>query len=435
MKLYNITEKKNAGIAGSEQKGAGKIMVVKNVKIYTAKQVFMPGTVITEGSKIQNILLDENNNYESGGISSPKKAVEGRKYSAGEEEIEMDGQGAYCIPGMIDLHFHGCMGYDVCDGTKEAVHEIAAYELTQGVTSIAPATMTLPVKELHHILKIISDCRKEQEEQGEYLKEASLAGINMEGPFISPVKKGAQDAKYILPCSKELCMEFQKQADGLVKFIGLAPEEGKKEEVEQFIREVKDIVSVSLAHTNAGYDRAAGAFYAGANHLVHMYNAMPPFQHREPGVIGAAADYRHVMAEIICDGVHVHPSAVRGAFRLMGKDRIIFISDSMRAAGMKDGRYTLGGQEVDVRGNRATMVSDGALAGSVTMLPDCVRIAVKEMKIPLEAAIACATVNPARSLGIDKEYGSLEEGKKADFILWDENLQLKKVVKSGKIVL
>lgn len=393
-------------------------MIIKNVKIFTKYKRFEAGTVKINGDKIERLIFDE---YERENIMPE------------EQETVIDGKGCYCMPGMIDLHFHGCMGYDVCDGTEEAIHRIASYELSQGVTSVAPATMTLPADELKHILRTAAAFRKKQEESPSM--EASLVGINMEGPFISPIKKGAQDAAHILPCDSALFHQFQNEAEGLVKFIGLAPEEVEVEQARQFIEEVKDTVSVSLAHTNAGYEEAYEAFRAGACHLVHMYNAMPPFHHRDPGVIGAAADCSHVMAEIICDGVHIHPSAVRGAFRLLGEDRMIFISDSMRAAGMEDGRYTLGGQEVDVKGNRAVMVSDGALAGSVTTLPDCVRIAVKKMDIPLEAAVACATVNPARALGIDHVAGIIEEGRKADLILWDDKLELKQVMKSGKIVL
>lgn len=166
---------------------------------------------------------------------------------------------------------------------------------------------------------------------------------------------------------------------------------------------------------------------------MHLYNAMPPFTHRAPGVIGAVMDSPHVDAELICDGVHIHPSAVRAAFRMLGADRIVFISDSMRATGMPDGRYTLGGLDVDVTGNRAVLASDGALAGSATNLLDCMRTAVREMGVPLADAVACATINPARSLGIDDRYGSIRPGKKADFLLLDTELNLKAVVKDGKV--
>ena len=254
----------------------------------------------------------------------------------------------------------------------------------------------------------------------------------MEGPFISPIKKGAQDERNIIPCNEQVLERFIKASDGLVKFIGIAPEESDNSI--EFIKNVKDKVNVSLAHTNADYDTAMKAFEAGANHAVHLYNAMPPFTHRAPGVVGAVSDSDNVMAEIICDGIHIHPSVVRATFKMMGADRMILISDSMRATGMPDGTYTLGGLDVNVVGKRATLVSDGAIAGSVTNLMDCVRTVVKDMNIPLETAIGCATINPAKSLGVYDKYGSISVGKKADIVLLDRGLELKMVVKDGKIV-
>ena len=388
-------------------------MIIKNVKVYTPQKNFVPGVVVTRDGRIHDVLLGED-------IS----------VNASEEEPVLDGEGSFCFPGMIDLHFHGCKGYDFCDGTKEAVEEIAKYEASIGVTAIAPATMTLPVDELCDILANGAAYRAEQQNTS-VKKEADLVGVNMEGPFISEAKKGAQDARNIIPCDTAVYRKFQEAAGGLVKFIGIAPEEG---DAVSFIEEVKGEVSVSLAHTNADYETAKKAFDAGADHAVHLYNAMPAFTHREPGVVGAVADSEHVMAEIICDGVHIHPATVRTTFKMMGEDRMILISDSMRAAGMPDGQYTLGGQDVNVKGNKATMVLDGALAGSVTTLPDCVRTVVKEMGISLETAIACATINPARSLGIDALYGSVEQGKKADLVLWDEKLQLVHVMKDGEVI-
>ena len=388
-------------------------MIIKNVKVYTPQKNFVPGVVVTRDGRIHDVLLGED-------IS----------VNASEEEPVLDGEGSFCFPGMIDLHFHGCKGYDFCDGTKEAVEEIAKYEASIGVTAIAPATMTLPVDELCDILANGAAYRAEQQNKS-VKKEADLVGVNMEGPFISEAKKGAQDARNIIPCDTAVYRKFQEAADGLVKFIGIAPEEG---DAVSFIEDVKGEVSVSLAHTNADYETAKKAFDAGADHAVHLYNAMPAFTHREPGVVGAVADSEHVMAEIICDGVHIHPATVRTTFKMMGEDRMILISDSMRAAGMPDGQYTLGGQDVNVKGNTATMVLDGALAGSVTTLPDCVRTVVKEMGISLETAIACATINPARSLGIDALYGSVEQDKKADLVLWDENLQLVHVIKDGEVI-
>lgn len=222
---------------------------------------------------------------------------------------------------------------------------------------------------------------------------------------------------------------FLKASEGLVKFIGIAPEES--EHAAEFIREVHERVNISLAHTNADYDTAMEACRAGANHAVHLYNAMPAFTHRAPGVVGAVFDNKDVMVEIICDGIHIHPSVVRATFQMMGADRMILISDSMRATGMPDGQYTLGGLDVKVVGRLATLVSDGAIAGSATNLMDCMRTVVKKMDLPLETAVACATINPARSLGVEEQYGSLETGKKAHVVLLDQDLELKAVIKDG----
>lgn len=375
-------------------------MVIKNVKVYTEKKQFTEGDVMIR----DGLFVDED---------------------CGDEEV-IDGEGCYAIPGLIDLHFHGCMGHDFCDGTKEAIQEIARYEASVGVTAIAPATMTLPVDELVQILSVAAEYRKEAQEG------ADLIGVNMEGPFISKVKKGAQDERNIIACDVHICQRFLDASEGLVKFVGIAPEDN--ENAAAFIEAMKGKVNISLAHTNADYDTANAAFQAGANHAVHLYNAMPSFTHRAPGVVGAVSDNPHVNAELICDGVHIHPAVVRATFRMMGPERMILISDSMRATGMPDGRYTLGGLEVDVVGNRATLVSDGALAGSATNLMDCMKTAVKQMGIPLETAVACATVNPAKALGVYDTYGSVTPGKKGNLVLLDKELNVKMVIKDGKVI-
>lgn len=380
-------------------------MIIDNVYVFTPDKTFVKGGIILEGDKIQKIYEEKDAPQLNGEV--------------------LDGKGCYAIPGLIDLHFHGCKGDDFCDGDKAAIGRIAEYEASVGVTAIAPATMTLPVEELEQILRTAAEYKKETKD----CHKADFLGINMEGPFISPAKKGAQDERNILPCNVEICDRFLKASEGLVKFIGIAPEES--DNAVEFIREVHDRVNVSLAHTNADYDTAMEACRAGANHAVHLYNAMPAFTHRAPGVVGAVFDNKDVMAEIICDGIHIHPSVVRATFQMMGADRMILISDSMRATGMPDGQYTLGGLDVKVVGRLATLVSDGAIAGSATNLMDCMRTVVKKMELPLETAVACATINPARSLGVEEQYGSLEPGKKAHVVLLDQDLELKAVIKDG----
>ena len=380
-------------------------MIIDNVYVFTPDKAFVKGGIILDGDKIRQVYEEKDAPQLNGDV--------------------LDGKGCYAIPGLIDLHFHGCKGDDFCDGDKAAIGRIAEYEASVGVTAIAPATMTLPVEKLEQILHTAAEYKKETKD----CRKADFLGINMEGPFISPAKKGAQDARNILPCNVEICDRFLKASEGLVKFIGIAPEES--EHAGEFIREVHERVNVSLAHTNADYDTAMEACRAGANHAVHLYNAMPAFTHRAPGVVGAVFDNKDVMAEIICDGIHIHPSVVRATFQMMGADRMILISDSMRATGMPDGQYTLGGLDVKVVGRLATLVSDGAIAGSATNLMDCMRTVVKKMELPLETAVACATINPARSLGVEEQYGSLEAGKKAHVVLLDQDLELKAVIKDG----
>lgn len=383
-------------------------MIIDHVKVFTEDKKFTDGGIVIKNGTIEQVY------------------TEGKRPQT-EDEV-LDGKGMYAIPGLIDLHFHGCKGDDFCDGSRDAIARIAEYEASVGVTAIAPATMTLPVEELEQILRVAAEYKKGPHSK----KEADFVGINMEGPFISPAKKGAQDERNIIPCDVKVCERFLEVSEGLVKFMGIAPEES--ENAVSFIEAVKDKVNVSLAHTNADYDTAMAAFNAGADHAVHLYNAMPAFTHRAPGVIGAVYDSKHVMAEIICDGVHIHPAAVRATFEMMGENRMILISDSMRAAGMPDGSYTLGGLDVNVVGNRATLASDGAIAGSVTNLMDCMKTAVKTMNIPLETAVTCATINPAKSLGIDAEYGSIRAGKKAHIVLMDQELNVQQVIKDGELL-
>ena len=373
-------------------------MRIRNANIYTEEHRFVRGDAAVENGRFVSCTGDP----------------------AGEEAV-VDAKGMYLIPGLVDIHFHGCKGADMCDGTKEALDVITSYEASVGVTSVCPATMTIPKDELLEVMKNAGSY--------EYSGGSHLVGINMEGPFISPAKKGAQAAENIMHCDYEYFSQLQKAANGLIKLVDIAPEEPGAME---FIDRAKGEVVISLAHTASGYDTAREAIERGASHATHLYNAMPPLNHREPGVIGAVRDSEKCHPELICDGVHIHPSVIRATFAMFGADRMILISDSMRATGMPDGQYTLGGLDVKVVGNHATLVSDGALAGSVTNLADCLRTVVKKMEIPLETAIACATINPAKSLGIEDTYGSIAPGKKANIVLLDENLELKMVIKDGQ---
>lgn len=341
---------------------------------------------------------------------------------AGDAE-RIDLSGLKLIPGLTDIHFHGCMGHDFCEGSVETIGIIAGYEESRGVTNICPATMTFPEDKL---LKIMEAVRAYKSDKG-----AKLVGINMEGPFISFEKKGAQNPDFIMAPDEGMFERLQKASGGMIKLLALAPEtEGGFDFIERF----KDKVVISFAHSAADYDCAMEAFDRGVHHLTHIFNAMSPMNHRKPGPVFAAVDKGNVEAEIICDGIHVHPSVVRSTLKLFGEDKVIFISDTMEAVGMPDGDYELGGQPVKKLGIKATL-ADGTIAGSAADLMDCLRTAVLSMEIRLETAVRCAADNPARSIGIYDRYGSIEDGKSADLVALDSDLNIKMVFNRGKRVL
>ena len=334
-----------------------------------------------------------------------------------------DAAGCYVIPGLTDLHFHGCKGQDFSDGDAGGLETMAKYELSRGVTQICPAGMTLLEDQLIRICRVAA-AHREADRPG-----AALCGVNLEGPFLSRAKKGAQNGDWLRDPDPALLRRLLAESKGLVKLVSVAPElPGAME----FIEAVEEIVTVSLAHTPADYDTAMEAFRLGARQVTHLFNAMPPFSHRAPGVVGAALDTPGCMVELICDGIHIHPAVVRSVFKMFGEQRVILISDSMRAAGMPDGQYTLGGQDVTVKGKLATL-ADGTIAGSVTDLMGCLKTAVS-FGIPLHAAVRAAAVNPARAIGIYSRCGSLEPGKRANVVILDEHLELKDVFFRGELV-
>ena len=327
----------------------------------------------------------------------------------------IDAEGLLVLPGLVDIHSHGAAGEDFSDGNPEGLKKILQYEKRCGITSYCPTSMTFPKERLRQIFASIKGA---QTEDG-----ATVVGINMEGPFLDPAKKGAHVEKWIAAPDATFVRELNQDADGLVRLVTLAP---NMDGAEEFIKEMHEEVCISLGHTAADYDCASRAMKLGAHHVTHLYNAMQPFGHRAPGLIGAAMDDPECMVELICDGYHIHPSAIRAAFRMFGPERVILISDSMRATGMENGTYELGGQEVTVK-DRKAVLKDGTLAGSATNLYGCMCKAV-EFGIPLEQAIMAATANPARSIGIFDRVGSIRIGKQADLLLVSENLELKRVI-------
>ena len=363
-------------------------MILKNGLIFNENAQFVPADVELEGGRIVNV--------------APAGTLSG-----GEE---LDATGKYVTPGFVDIHIHGSKGSDFCDNGAEHIETMSQYLGGEGVTSFCGTTMTFSEEILTSIFETANPYF-DKETGG-----AVLRGINMEGPFINMSKKGAQAGKYVMPPDIAMFDRLYDVCGGKVKLVDLAPE---VENAIPFIEHASEKCVVSIAHTCANYDQAKAGFAAGASHVTHLFNAMPPFAHRDPGVVGAAFDdAAHV--EMISDGIHLHPCVVRSVFQLFGDDRVCLISDSMRAAGMPNGVYSLGGQTVYMTDGKATL-EDGTIAGSATCLAECFRRAVG-FGVPLASALKAATINPAKTIGLFGELGSITPGKRADVLVLDETL-------------
>lgn len=354
-------------------------------------------------------------------------AIEGERISkigdlSGEDELDLTDMTV--MPGLIDIHIHGCGGADAGDATPEALETMSQTLVKNGITSFCPASMTLSFEELTKIFANIDDMKNK-------VGGAYIHGANMEGPYIAMSKKGAQNPLYVRNPDKE---EFKRLFDGCngsIKVVDIAPECDGGDE---FIKEIQPICPVSIAHTDAGYDEAVHAIELGVRHITHLFNAQSGLHHRKPGVVGAAFDVgkeKGVRAELICDGFHIHPATLRIAFRAMGEDGTVIVSDSMKAAGCPDGDYDLGGQPVYVRDGKA-LLADGTIAASTSNV-------YKELKnvisfgIPEKQAVKSATINPAKAIRADRETGSIEEGKLADILVVDKDYNIRLVIVKGKI--
>ena len=372
-------------------------MLYKNAKIFLEDQGFISGSFTVENGCFGEILP-------------------GLDHGEG-----MDLKGACVIPGLIDIHNHGNSGEDFSDGDYDGLVKIGRFLAENGVTSFAPASMTLPYDTLADAFAAGARLKREQPAGC-----SRIVGINMEGPFFSEKKKGAQNAEYLRNPDFEAFKALYDGCGGLVRLVDLAPELPGAVE---FTKKAKDLCTVSIAHTDATYEEAKAVLDAGATHLTHLYNAMPGIHHRKPGVIGAGSEKDGVVAELICDGLHIHPSAVRMAFKLF-PGRICLISDALRCTGMPDGQYPFGGQMLTLKNGEARM-PDGALAGSTATLYQCMCNAVA-FGIPVETAINASTIIPAGEAGCGDKLGSIAPGKLADFIICDENLNRKAIYMEGE---
>ena len=361
---------------------------------------------------IQNVKLFLNGSFQAGGIDFGERINDAGPHVRADDAL--DGEGAYLIPGLIDVHTHAAVDADASDGNADGIFKMGRYYAKDGVTSWCPTTMTLKEPELTKAVKAIASYSRPAD-------GAKCAGIHLEGPFINREKMGAQNPANIALPDVLFFRRLNDACGGIVKLITMAPE---AEGGIGFIREVSRDCTVSVGHTMADYDTAMRAYEAGASHTTHLFNAMPPLLHRAPGVIGAALD-AGAYVEMIVDGLHIDPAVMRLVHKLFG-DRLIFISDSLRCAGMPDGEYELGGQPITMKNGRATLSGTDTLAGSSIHLMEGIRRAVS-YGIPLEAAVYAATAAPAKSIGIDHETGSLDAGKAADLVLLDQDLNVKKV--------
>ena len=375
-------------------------MYYKNALIFFADRGFVPG-----GFRVENGVFSE---------FTPTVRPGPGAVDLGQAKV---------IPGLVDIHTHGNSGADFSDGDVEGLRRMGKYLASNGVTSFCPTSMTLPYETLSAAFATASTLAAHRPRDC-----ARVAGIHMEGPFFSEKKKGAQNAAYLRLPDFEAFRALNEGCGGLVRIVDVAPElEGAVE----FTEKARTLCTVSVAHTDADYDQARAVYEAGAGHLTHMYNAMPPIHHRKPGVIGAAAETDRVYAELICDGLHVHPSAVRMAFRLFPR-RICLISDALRCCGMPDGEYELGGQQVFLSGGVARL-ADGTIAGAASNLYQDL-LNVVAFGIPEEEAILSATLNPAREIGRESEIGSIAPGLSADFVVCGADLQRREVYIAGEQV-
>lgn len=342
-----------------------------------------------------------------------------------EENVELDLAGCTLIPGFIDIHIHGCAGADTGDATPDALETMSAHLAACGVTSFCPTSMTLPREELKRIFCNVSACRDK-------LSGAYIHGVNMEGPYIALSKKGAQNGAYVRNPDAEEFLALYEACGQCISLVDIAPELPGAEE---FVRRVLPVCPVSIAHTAAGYEEASAAMDWGVRHATHLYNAMSGLNHRQPGVVGAVFDRAQrdgVRGELICDGFHIHPAALRIAFRELGEDGAVVVSDSMRAAGYRDGDYQLGGQTVHVSGGKARL-PDGTIAASTSNIYEEFRNLLA-YGIPFKTAVKATSLNPARAIRAEQDTGSIAVGKFADLVALDGEQRIRLVMIKGRIV-
>src|SRR5680860_335121 len=385
-----------------------KRSIIINGTIITPFHLVSDKTIIVEKGKIKGIVNKEE-------LSTATLT--------GTEVIE--GKDKYIVPGYIDIHVHGGGGSDVMDGDYEAINQIAITHSHFGTTSFLPTTMTMSKDKIICSLRSICEAAKKG------TAGAEILGIHLEGPYINPEKKGAQREEDIKKISIEEFLEFNQASGNLIRLVTIAPEMPGAIDLIKYL--YKQGIIASVGHTNATYVQTQAGIQAGLSNVTHTFNAMRGLHHREPGVVGAALTSPELTVEIIADGTHVHPVVIKILIKARENEKIVLISDAMRAAGLKEGTYDLGGQEVTVNKGQARL-KDGTLAGSVLTMDKAVKNMASKVGVPLPKAIQMASFNPARSIGIDDKKGSLEPGKDADIVILNKNLEAELTMVAGKIV-
>jgi len=379
--------------------------LIKNIRLITPNSVEKGYGVVFNDGKIVDIDLEENINIEL--ISKV-----------------INGDGRFLSPGFIDIHNHGNTGHDIMDSTEETLDRIGQFHIKNGVTSYLGTIITSSYDNIITSIKNIIDYKNKK-------TLSQLLGIHLEGPFFSILRKGAQPEKYIKEPDIEIVKDFVELAKNKLKMVSIAPEFNGAIEIISYLKEKN--ITIAMAHSNATFSEAKRGINYGVTVATHLFNGMREFNHREPGIIGAALTDDRVYCELIYDRIHLHDETVKIALKTKGIDKIVLVSDAMRAAGLEDGEYELGGQKVIVN-NGAARLENGGLAGSTLNLKDAVYNMVTMLNIPIQDAVRMASLSPAKAIGVSKNKGSIEIGKDADMLLFDDDINISSVFISGNCV-
>lgn len=376
-----------------------KQMIITNVKVVQPHGTLEDATIEIEKEKITNVT------------------------KAHTTEADINGTGLLAIPGFIDIHIHGAAGKDAMDASHKALETIASALPQEGTTSFLATTMTQSKEAISAALESVATYPNKP-------GHAEIIGVHLEGPFCEKKKAGAQPLEHLIPPSIDLFKEWQEKANGLIKTITLAPELDSNYNLIHYLNQQQ--INVSAGHTDASFEDIKAAVKEGVHQLTHLCNQMNGIHHRDVGAVGAAFLLDNIKAELIADGIHVSPEMVQLIFKNIGSERLILITDSMRAKYLNDGTYDLGGQEVTVRGNHATL-SDGTLAGSMLKMIDGARNMMHLAGASIHDIVRMASINPAKQIGVYDRKGSIEIGKDADILLLDKNYNIVYTICKGNI--